>query len=91
MTFDVTSINNGVNILAGTYLPVFEIGDKMDLLLGDANSDGILDEKDVDAIVKHIMGETIENFDEKAADLNNDEKINVADIVLLNKLLGENP
>lgn len=90
VTFDVTSINNGVNNLSGTYLPVFEIGNKtVELLLGDANSDGELNETDRDYIVRHIMGEILENFDEKAANLNGDEKIDVADIVELNKLLGK--
>ena len=88
ITFDVTSINNGVNNLSGTYLPVFEIGK---ILLGDANGDGELSETDRSYIVRHIMGDTPDDFDEEAANLNGDDKIDVADLVLLNKLLGENP
>lgn len=63
----------------------------VELLLGDANGDGELSETDRSYIVRHIMGDTPDDFDEKAANLNGDEKIDVADIVLLNKLLGENP
>lgn len=37
------------------------------------------------------MGDTPEDFDEEAANLNGDDRIDVADIVLLNKLLGQNP
>ena len=55
---------------------------------GDANRDGVVDEKDVNTIVSHIMGGIPENFDEEAADLNGDKKVNVADIVELNKLLA---
>jgi hypothetical protein len=58
-------------------------------LMGDANSDGELNETDRDYIVRHIMGDTPNNFDEKAANLNGDEKIDVTDIVLLNKLLDK--
>lgn len=85
MTFDVTSINNGVNKLSGTYLPVFELGK---MLLGDANGDGELNETDRNYIVRHIMGDTPDDFDEKAANLNGDDKIDVADIVELNNQLA---
>ena len=55
--------------------------------IGDANSDGNVDEMDMIAIANHIMGETLEDFDEKAADMNGDQKIDVADIVeLINQL-----
>ena len=37
------------------------------------------------------MGDTPEDFDDEAANLNGDDRIDVADIVLLNKLLGQNP
>ena len=58
---------------------------------GDANGDGKLSETDRNYIVRHIMGDTPDDFDEKAANLNGDDRIDVADIVLLNQLLGENP
>lgn len=55
--------------------------------LGDANSDGELSETDRDYIIRHIMGDTPDDFDEEAANLNGDENIDVADIVKLNDLL----
>ena len=61
-----------------------------DKLPGDANGDGELNETDRNYIIRHIMGDTPDDFDEEAANLNGDEKIDVADIVLLNKSLGEN-
>lgn len=61
------------------------------ILMGDANSDGEVDERDVQAIANHIMGDTPDDFDEEAADLNGDDKIDVVDVVLLNQLLGEKP
>ena len=50
---------------------------------GDVNVDHELDNKDVNAIVQYIL----EGKYVKEADLNNDNKVNVADIVLLNKIL----
>ena len=61
----------------------------VDRRLGDANSDGELSEADRNYIVRHIMGDTPDDFDEKAANLNGDEIIDVADIVKLNDLLDE--
>lgn len=59
--------------------------------LGDANGDGELNETDRSYIIRHIMGDTPDDFVEEVANLNGDEKIDVVDLVLLNKLLGENP
>ena len=56
--------------------------------LGDVNSDGELDERDVNAIASYIIGDTPDNFDEEAADVNGDKEINAADIVKLVDLLG---
>lgn len=61
----------------------------VDRPLGDANSDGGLSETDRNYIVRHIMGDTPDDFDDEAANLNGDENIDVADIVKLNDLLGE--
>lgn len=58
-------------------------------ILGDANSDGELDERDLNAIVSHIMGDTPDNFDKEAADLNGDKQVNAADIVKLVDLLSK--
>ena len=57
--------------------------------LGDVDSDGEITKKDVDDIIRFIMGENPENFNKEAADLNGDEKIDVADVVVLNNLLKE--
>ena len=59
------------------------------VLLGDANGNGEVDKKDMIAVIKYILGETIENFDEKAADLNGDKKVNVVDLVKIIDLLGK--
>jgi hypothetical protein len=55
--------------------------------LGDANGDGDVTEADVDAVAKHIMGNTPEVFDEEAADVNGDQEINAADIVEIVKII----
>ena len=84
ISFDVTATNNSENKLSGNNSPVIKIG----TLMGDANGDGELSETDRYYIVCHIMGDTPEDFDDKAADLNYDKKVNVADIVKLNELLA---
>ena len=56
---------------------------------GDANCDKVTDKKDRDAIVSYIMGEILEKFDEKAADINDDNLVDAADIVELNNLLNK--
>ena len=58
-------------------------------IMGDANGDGELNGTDRNYIARHIMGDTPDDFDEEAANLNGDEKIDAVDLVLLNNLLKE--
>ena len=58
-------------------------------LVGDVNSDGVLDEKDLKDLAAYIMGKTPEGFNKKEADLNGDDKVNAADIVKLVDLIGK--
>lgn len=51
------------------------------ILLGDVNGDGEVTDADVNGIASHIMGKTPTGFIMKMADVNNDKKINAADIV----------
>ena len=53
------------------------------ILIGDVNGDGELTNADADAIAKHIIGKTPTGFNKKMADVNEDEVVNVADIVVL--------
>lgn len=54
---------------------------EVSLVRGDANSDGEVNSVDVNVISDHIMGKPTEAFFMEAADVNEDETINVADIV----------
>ena len=56
-------------------------------IFGDANGDGDVNNKDLDIIVRYIMGEEIENFIFKNADLNGDLDVNVGDVVKLIDML----
>lgn len=53
------------------------------VIYGDVNGDGVVDLDDSDSIVQYIMAGEYE----KKADLNNDGKVNVADIVEIVKML----
>ena len=64
------------------------IDDEQAVLLGDANNDGEVDVYDIDAIVDYIMSGDINSINFKNADVNKDGKVNVADIVVLNKMLN---
>ena len=62
-----------------------EEGEYTPLQKGDVNSDGKVDQTDVDLTAQHILGKKHTNFFEEAADMNGDKKINTADIVLMIK------
>ena len=57
-------------------------------ILGDADGDGDVDQKDVDAIVNHITGYTPVGFDENAADINGDSKVNVTDVTMVVNIIN---
>lgn len=52
-------------------------------LQADVNNDGIIDSQDINAIVRYILYGDVKGFIFKNADMNGDDKVNVADIVLL--------
>ena len=59
-----------------------------ELILGDVNLDFEVNKTDLNATTSHIMGEKQEGFYENLADLNNDEKVNAADVVKLVTILN---
>ena len=61
------------------YFPPFK--DPSQVIMGDANGDGVVDVADVVAIVNYILEKPAENFNIKAADVNGDEVIDAADVV----------
>ncbi|MGM9961657.1 MAG: M64 family metallopeptidase [Holdemanella porci] len=54
---------------------------------GDVNGDGVIDERDMEAIAEYLVGRPILNFNEEVADFNKDGKISVADIPAISKHL----
>ena len=54
---------------------------------GDVNHSGTVDKTDVSLIVDYLMGKNPSGFYKDAADVNNDTKINIADIVAILKTL----
>lgn len=58
-------------------------------ILGDTNSNGYVDNSDVVALARTVMGETVEGFDKRAADTNEDGLIDTTDVqALANYVLG---
>ena len=55
--------------------------------LGDADGNGYVQQKDVDTVADHLLGNTPDGFDEKGADANLDSKIDAADIVTIVDML----
>jgi len=64
---------------------VVEVGS----IVGDANSDGKVDAKDIVEIVEYMMGKQSGRFNFDNADMNNDGKVDIADIVLILKQIME--
>lgn len=54
---------------------------------GDADGNGEFEAADIDAVVKYIMEGDFEGFNFKNANLNGDDKVNAADLVLLINML----
>jgi len=52
-----------------------------DHVLGDISGDGVVDVSDYIGVANHIMGNTPEGFNEKAADVNADNVIDVSDYI----------
>ena len=50
---------------------------------GDMDGDGILSEDDMQTIMKYIQGFPLDDFDESAADVNNDHVVNILDVVMI--------
>jgi hypothetical protein len=59
------------------------------VVLGDVDGNGFVQQKDVDAIANHLLGKTLDGFDEKGADANLDGKINTVDIVTVVNMLKQ--
>ena len=61
------------------------------LIPGDANDDGNVDATDIVDIANHTMGKATSTgkYNEKAADVNGDKTVNIADIIMLaNTIIG---
>lgn len=52
-------------------------------ILGDANNDGEVDQKDIDSVIQYMMDDDADDFIFKNADVNEDGKVNAIDIVIL--------
>ena len=58
----------------------------VEISVGDLNLDKQVDQDDLGALVKYVMGEKPEGFYEGLADINKDGHVDVADIVAFNSL-----
>ena len=77
------------DIFAG--LEKFDLDEVLPIAKGDVNQDGAITMADVVSVQQYILGEPIEHFDKHQADMNDDKKISVVDIVwIVAKVLEEN-
>lgn len=60
---------------------IFTFGNAEEYLAGDATGDGIVDVSDYIGIANYILGNTPEDFNEKAADVNGDGIVDVSDYI----------
>ena len=70
-------------------LKIYGISLEMDILKGDANGDGVVNDADMKDVTNYIMGKTPKGFNKDAADVNNDNRVNAADIVLINTIINK--
>ena len=54
---------------------------------GDVNYDGSVDASDIVEITNYIMGKQSKKFDKDAADMNNDNIVNIADIIMVANII----
>ena len=59
-------------------------------LPGDVNGDEKVDGTDVSLMIEYIMGEWVEGFSERNADVNKDQNIDAADLVRIINIINEN-
>jgi hypothetical protein len=66
------------------------VGIGSNFIIGNVNGDDMLDNRDLQAIINHVMDKPQEGaFDENMADVNLDGHVDVNDVVFLVKLLGQ--
>ena len=64
-----------------------EEGEYIPPMKGDVNSDSKVNQDDLRDLVEYIMGNKPNGVTEESADVNGDEKVNIADVVALTPLL----
>ena len=60
-------------------------------IIGDVNMDGLTNIADVTALIDHLLGSTLDQFNELAADVDQNETINIADVTGIIDLLLNGP
>jgi alpha-amylase len=86
--FEVTTQTNKYQVrdVTDVYLPYL---DDVDVLVGDVNSDGIVNISDVTQLIDYLLGADASTIDVVAADISVDGVINISDVTLLiDMLLG---
>lgn len=66
-----------------------ETYDALPLLKGDADNNDKVNNNDITATARHIMGNTPVNFNATAADANSDGKINVGDLTRMSNIINK--
>ena len=78
------TVNNVIeDVTYGVFGGLITINEHEQGKQGDANGDGEVDYTDIEAIIDYIMNGETEDFIFNNADINKDEEVNAADIVLI--------
>ncbi|MBP5322752.1 MAG: CotH kinase family protein [Bacteroidaceae bacterium] len=63
--------------------PVYDISNYDNLVEGDVNGDGRVTVTDAFLVFSYLMGDELDDFDESRADINYDQKTNIADVTCI--------
>lgn len=58
-------------------------------ILGDVNGDGLVNNADISATILHISGNTPATFNVKAADVNKDDSVDIADLTGIISIISQ--
>ena len=73
------------------YVPfAITVNKSADILLGDANGDGLVNVSDIVSVINYVLKQPGDNFNRDAADVNSDGEVTVSDAVVIVNIIMKN-